>query len=865
MKQKVLAIAGCIAATAPSASIADVLPDKFVGLNLGEIRSISFLNQPFKGVIPFLFTNYENTKHLEINLAPQSIFQKVGAEKHPILNNLNFQVIKQNNKPVILISSDKPINLPFLNFILEIKGPSSTVYQDYTVLLDPASKNQDIASNSHYIDTKNDIETKSLYKKYQETVTNKNTQIERTLKESGTLLLASLASETSTSNQKLKYTVKRGDSLSKIAQQQKIKNASLKLVSKLIYQKNPKAFIRGNVNRLKRGAVLNLPTAAEVNGFEIAKKKPVESNTPKLSKKVSKSNTSITKTLSVKAKDKNTYTVVKGDSLSKITKKFTSKDVPFTKLMNTIYHNNPTAFINQSKNKLKAGATLHIPAVSELNVQPKQEIVKAEKTKRPVSNSKTVTPKTVPITPVTLKPNQYRVGQQDTLTSITNKIGYKDVPFATMLKGIYDHNPDAFKEGRMTSLNTGAIITLPPIDLFQQNAKQSKKIASNKIVTKSQNIKKPVPVSISNKNNNQVVKTDLTKRIRELRNELRQAKESLSGLKSNLSNKELLLQQKNMQLKSLNTMLTKYDKAIDSETLAAIAIKTKTERILLEKEDDYKPKSKAEMAKLKRDLFNRSEKTKKQIIKLEALKNEAAKINTTKTSSKNTSSFKDYKFSSILDSSNTKYAYLILALLLGLLLIRYRRALYSYTYSKINYGGPKYYPVPDADKYDLKEKNISFHDPIMDEDPSNYELVNEEKEENSVTISPHLIDATEEIFETNEEAKQIAHCEHLVTELFDDLDTRDDLEKESEWNDIEKFCDSYIEKIKDNEITNTITDTKDNAVVEEAADFNIMMTDLLDSLEKVDKSMKRNSIINEEFPDVATNLSKKPSEEHPSF
>lgn len=881
MKQKVLAIAGCIAATAPSVSIADVLPEKFVGLNLGEISSSSFLNQPFKGVIPFLFTSYENSKNLSINIAPQSVFNKIGAEKHSILNNLNFQVVQQNNKPVILISSDEPINLPFLNFILEIKGPNTLVYQDYTVLLDPASKQQSVASNSDYIQVNNTIEASSLYKKYKKTVNSKTASKEKSLKESGTLLLANLSSETSSNSQSRKYTVKRGDSLSKIAKRQNFKNASLKIVSKLIYQKNPKAFIRGNVNRLKKGAILNLPTASEVNGFEIAKNKPDKPKPSTVTKPSPKPEGSIaeTKTEKPKTKTNTTYKVLKGDSLSKITKKFASKDVSFNKLMNSIYRNNPTAFINKSKNRIKAGATLEIPTFSDLIVDSKQVITKKEDLNTQISDTKDIKPKfndvisvnkakrvkaeekTVKkddVVKIELKPNQYQVSEGDTLTSVTNKLGYKEVPFAQMLKGIYDNNPDAFEEGKMTSLTTGAIITLPALDSIALKPKPKPKITeqlASKTITKVQEVKKPDPNAAITKPENQVVKTDLTKRIRELRKELRQAKESLSELKSNLSNKEILLQQKNIQLESLNTMLTKYDKAIDSETLAAVAIKTKTDQALLESKIEYKPKSKAEMAKLKRDLLNRSKKTEMQLAKLEELKNKTSGINTQLSSVKSESNFKNYHFSSILDSSNTKYAYLIVALLLGLLLIRYRRALYSYTYSKINPNQPKYYPVPDVDKYDLQEKNINFHDPKMDEDPSNYDLITQDPavqtQESSVSISPHLIEATEEIFD-NEENKQIAHCEHLVTELFDDLDNRDDLEKQSEWNDIEKFCDNYIEKIKDKDSKsskNTIIDT-DSALVEEATDFNDMMTDLLESLEKVDKSMKKNSKLNEEFPDI---------------
>lgn len=876
MKQKVLALAGCIAATAPSVSIADVLPEKLVGLNLGEIRSSSFLNQPFKGIIPFLFTSHENSKNLSIKLAPKSVFNQIGAEKHPVLNNLNFQVTQQNNKPVILISSDKPINLPFLNFILEIKGPGTLVYQDYTVLLDPESKQQATASNVEYIDVKKEnfqnTESNELYKSYKDLLSKSNTNTytnKQTLKESGTLLLANLSSKTQSSNkQNLKYKVKSGDSLSKIAQRSKLKNASLKTVSKLIYQKNPKAFIRGNVNRLKKGAILHLPTNAEINGFEIAKTKQVKKEASKLDIKLAKE----TKKTIVKAnkenqelikkKTTNTYTVLKGDSLSKITKKFTAKDVSFTKMMNTIYNNNPTAFINQSKNKLKAGAKLEIPTLTEKNVEPNLKIVKTEtsntkeiNTKSKVADSEKSLANNISVSKsankntndklieeINLKPNQYQIKEGDTLSYVTNKIGYKEVPFAEMLKAIYVNNPDAFIDGKIVNLSVGSVITLPSLATLRKKLTKTPKVIANTPSSKIQKYENTKPIIT---NDNKVVSTDLTKRIRELRKELSQAKDSLSDLKNNLSNKETLLEQKNIQLKSLNTMLTKYDKNIDSSSLAAVAIKTNANKPIVEL--SYKPKSKAEMAKLKRDLLNRSDKTQKQIAKIKDLKNKTSEPIKSLNAEENKGLFKDYKVSSMLNiTTNTNYAYLSMALLLGLLLIRYRRVLYSYTYSKIKYDQPTYYPIPDVDKFDLKEKNINFSDPKMDEETSSEnEALNNDKYESSVLINPHLVEATEEIFETNEEAKQIAHCEHLVTELFDDAD---DSVKNAEWEDIEKVCDTYIEKIKDNEIS-SVADM-DGAIIEEATDFNNMMTDLLESLDKVDKSVKRNNILDENFPDI---------------
>ena len=897
MNNKILALAGCIAVTAPTTSIADVLPENLVGLNLGEISSSSFLNQPFKGVIPFLFTSYENSKNLDVRLAPEYIFNEIGAERHPILNSLNFQITKQNNKPVILISSDQPIQLPFLNFVLEIQGPEGSVYQDYTVLLDPASK-QVTTPEADYIvvnefEINETIESKSIDKEIQET----KIDSEESLKADGALLLASLSSRSlPPRNQSLKYRVKTGDSLSKIAQNQNARNVSIKTMSQLILQKNPTAFIRGDANRIKKGALLILPSTSEINGFELAGK---NSDTTAKSEKVevaTKANTEINKE-SLHGEAKTTYTVVKGDNLSKITKKFATKDISFTKMMNAIYSNNPEAFVSKSKNKIMAGAELIIPAIPAIaNVKLSSSSKNIAEYQKPDIESKADSPamvnkmaESLPVEEkitksVDLEVDQYRVEKGDTLSLITKNIGYKEVPFAQMLKAIYVHNPNAFVDGTMTKLAVGSVITLPLLSDFKISSAQSNSTAGLKQTVVVKKAGASIPVVSINKSG---PPSDLVRRIRELRKELKQTKDSLSEMKSSLKEKETLLQQKNDQIDSLKITLAKLNESIDPELMTAAAVVVKqamavsepiaaAKSVLAEskpvQKDTYRPKSKAEIAKLKRDLLINQEKTNKQLAKIDELKSKTLSANKSLSSNTNQGLFKKYAESDIVSFAKTNYSYLTIALLLTLFLVRYRRELYAYTYSTINYDHPTYYPVPDADKYQLKERNISYHDPRMDEDSSNYEFLSanpepeQEKVSAKVVINPILVEATQEIFATTDDEKQatindekqattddekqIEHCEHLVTELFDDLITDENSEDYAEWQNIEEVCDTYIEKIKD---TDSVIAVKENgALVDEVTDFNHMMSDLLESLDKVDQSVKRNNISDDAFPDLVS-------------
>ncbi|MGK0271233.1 MAG: FimV-like protein, partial [Cocleimonas sp.] len=453
-----------------------------------------------------------------------------------------------------------------------------------------------------------------------------------------------------------------------------------------------------------------------------------------------------------------------------------------------------------------------------------------------------------------LNEDQYLIKEGDSLSSITKKIGHESVPFQEMLKAIYKQNPDAFIDGNMTQLSIGSVITLPQLDTIEivDQVDESKN-------TEQATLSQVSSLNVSTDKNAESL--NLVKRIRELRKELKQSKDNLSEMKERLSDKEILLQQKNIQLEALNTAITETKSNSAPVLMPVSAIKKPMGNQAVTKnqvtiEDSYNPISKAEMAKFKRDLLAKKKSTLNQIKETKEIEQTTDASSIYKTSLDEAEN--NFVSPSINEFVSNNYAYMTLSLLLGLLLIRYRRELYSYTYSTINYDQPTYYPIPDSGKLELKEKNISYHDPKMDEESyvddelmpnmTNQITTNEEK----IVIDPLLVEAKEDVFvnsnKEKEEAQQIEHCEHLVTELFDDLETEENIASSNEWTNIEKVCDNYIDKIKDTD--SAIKASEDGPLLDGVTDFNHMMTDLLESLDKVDKSVKKYNISDKDFPEI---------------
>src|SRR6185436_13188345 len=59
------------------------------------------------------------------------------------------------------------------------------------------------------------------------------------------------------------YNVRRGDTLSRIAGEVKPANVTLEQMLVALFNANPNAFDGGNMNRLRAGAILNVPAAEQ--------------------------------------------------------------------------------------------------------------------------------------------------------------------------------------------------------------------------------------------------------------------------------------------------------------------------------------------------------------------------------------------------------------------------------------------------------------------------------------------------------------------------------------------------------------------------------------------------------------------------
>lgn len=278
VNKQALSLAVCIAGAYPLSSGA---------IGLGDIRSNSHLNQPLSAKIELLSTSTQEAKQVQVRLASSDVFNRVGIDRPAYLNSLKFTSTIQNGKPVILVSSSQPIKEPFLNFLLEVSWPKGQLLKEYTVLLDPpvllqssntsesnaAAVRAEPKAAGGFVQRPNPVQRQLPVRNQQGQVSVRDgIKLDSPAPQQATP--AQQNKPAPSRSRKSKYRVKSGDTLYKIAARVKPRGISADQMMVALFRANPDAFRKGNINRLKAGSKLKVPSTSKAKslGNSAAKK-----------------------------------------------------------------------------------------------------------------------------------------------------------------------------------------------------------------------------------------------------------------------------------------------------------------------------------------------------------------------------------------------------------------------------------------------------------------------------------------------------------------------------------------------------------------------------------------------------------------
>jgi len=239
-----------------------------LALDMGQIQVKSALWQPLLAEIPINAATPADLKGLTVQLASNEDFARAGIVGGRTNVPLSFSVVNSGGRPVIRITSTVAVNDPYLDLLLEVNDHAGKSVREFAILLDPP----------------NSTPGANVAAAPQPPVRSAPSVRQARAMPSSTAVAAAPAphsrhpaaepksDESAAGASKGKYgPVESGQTLSSIARST-APGAGVSMNQMLIAlkQANPDAFYRDNINALKRGVILRIPTASEAQTLAAA-------------------------------------------------------------------------------------------------------------------------------------------------------------------------------------------------------------------------------------------------------------------------------------------------------------------------------------------------------------------------------------------------------------------------------------------------------------------------------------------------------------------------------------------------------------------------------------------------------------------
>jgi pilus assembly protein FimV len=237
------------------------LPGAAHALGLGEIHVNSALNEPLAADIEIVGATAEELSSLTASVANRDTFLRFRAERPAFLASATFKVSHDvKGKPVLLIRSTDSFTEPVVNLLVDLRWQNGEVIRQYSLLLDPAGfpAATQVAAAVH-----SPVAPPASLALPAPVAAVTNTLAAAASPIVSPDATASPAAHTTRATTHVKIGAKA--TLRGVAWRVGARSDSdLKKTMLAIFRANPNAF-EGNINRLRRGAVLTIPSAADIS------------------------------------------------------------------------------------------------------------------------------------------------------------------------------------------------------------------------------------------------------------------------------------------------------------------------------------------------------------------------------------------------------------------------------------------------------------------------------------------------------------------------------------------------------------------------------------------------------------------------
>lgn len=232
-------------------------------LALGRITVQSALGEPLRAEIELPQITPAEAESLRAQTASPETFRAQGMEYSPAINGLQVQLQRRADGSMVLrLSNSRPVNEPFVDLVLNATWSSGQIVRSYTMLFDPPTLRQAPAAVTAPAQTS--AAPVSPPPAAQPAATPRTAPSTAVTPATAPAQPAPsrAAARPAASADAGGVTVRPGDTAGRLASAHRAPGVSLDQMLVAMMRSNPDAFVGGNMNRLKAGAVLQMPDEA---------------------------------------------------------------------------------------------------------------------------------------------------------------------------------------------------------------------------------------------------------------------------------------------------------------------------------------------------------------------------------------------------------------------------------------------------------------------------------------------------------------------------------------------------------------------------------------------------------------------------
>ena len=256
--------------------------------SLEKIEVASRLGEPFYAEVPLKLEANELVSKLFVEIAAPSDYKIFEVYRDPILKSIRADVASDKRGVRVELTSRSRIKSPFFNLVLKIRYGRVSHFKKFPVFLDVAKSIQQAASMAPQPSVEA-IKQPASQPPVQTSLTKSAGQV--FMPEPSTIDAAIVKPEPEYYEGWARTDrygpIVRGDTLSTVAERLRIDHRyTLNQVMQALFEKNSSSFDQENVNLMKAGSHLNVPTAAEIEKHNKAESKHFLAEQEKIWKKL---------------------------------------------------------------------------------------------------------------------------------------------------------------------------------------------------------------------------------------------------------------------------------------------------------------------------------------------------------------------------------------------------------------------------------------------------------------------------------------------------------------------------------------------------------------------------------------------------